>query len=925
MTDLKIVFSNPWLLFALIPALLLIFIPFFRIPKKFRGTRNRVISVTLHSLAAVLLVLLLAGMTLAFSVPNRENELLIVVDMSDSGSEQKDTRDEYIQTLINMSDDNYKVGIVTFGYDAVYAAPLAYGGQGTFRQYLAAEKPDTSATNIAGALEFAAEQFSYPQTAKIVLLSDGFETDEDALSAAQLIASQGIRIDTVHFADEEHGEIQLIDVETPTDKVILNSQVKLLVTVESSIESEVSAAITLTDNDFEDEPVSVTIVQGVQTIEIPHIFTASGMHDLRFNIECSEDFLTENNIFQAELNINVFENILILENVRGESSALQDILASYYMPTVCNIHDDADLIPKTAKELCAYEQVILVNISNADLTSPSMPQDFDRALYDYVYNFGGSLLTIGGENDVVNGEKVPHAYNRTDMAGSLFQEMLPVQAIDYTPPVAVMIVIDSSGSMSMGKYQAALNGARETLSVLNDRDYCGVMSFSSSASEEVAVLPVSQRDKILSAIDHLGDSGGSGGSGGTVFSGAIQRAGRALAPISGVDRKHIILITDGNPSDHLEQTSGSDNNFYGGYIDQNVEDGITMSVITVGMSGSAEQMLATAERGQGNYYNVPSTAPDGTVSAYMRQDLAEVTLSEMEEGVEIQPTVNEFTSIFTGVDQSMIPALTGYYGTKAKEEASVPLIYQYVPIYAAWQFGEGKVGSFMSALNEQWAAEFIAEENAQLLIRNIAESLAPLQPPEPDRLDFVIRTDTKNYDTRLDVFTDLAEGEFLQVTVTPLSNDAYNYYGGDVPVFAVGNNVSFDFSILYTGVYEIKIEKFAGADAQAPLSDIVLYQTFSYSDEYDVIREEDGSAEFLASLAAGGGGAVIEDPVQVFSSFTETLAKTWDPTLTFLIIAAVCILIDIAVRKFKFKWLHEIIRDRRAMKELNDSKEAKIH
>ena len=155
MTDLKIVFSNPWLLFALIPALLLIFIPFFRIPKKFRGTRNRVISVTLHSLAAVLLVLLLAGMTLAFSVPNRENELLIVVDMSDSGSEQKDTRDEYIQTLINMSDDNYKVGIVTFGYDAVYAAPLAYGGQGTFRQYLAAEKPDTSATNIAGALEFA--------------------------------------------------------------------------------------------------------------------------------------------------------------------------------------------------------------------------------------------------------------------------------------------------------------------------------------------------------------------------------------------------------------------------------------------------------------------------------------------------------------------------------------------------------------------------------------------------------------------------------------------------------------------------------------------------------------------------------------------------------------------------------------------------
>lgn len=32
----------------------------------------------------------------------------------------------------------------------------------------------------------------------------------------------------------------------------------------------------------------------------------------------------------------------------------------------------------------------------------------------------------------------------------------------------------------------------------------------------------------------------------------------------------------------------------------------------------------------------------------------------------------------------------------------------------------------------------------------------------------------------------------------------------------------------------------------------------------------------------------------------------------------VCILLDIAVRKFKFKWIHEIIRDKRTMKELNE-------
>ena len=45
MSDFSIGFANPWLLFLLIPALLLTLIPFLRLPKKFRRTRNRVISV----------------------------------------------------------------------------------------------------------------------------------------------------------------------------------------------------------------------------------------------------------------------------------------------------------------------------------------------------------------------------------------------------------------------------------------------------------------------------------------------------------------------------------------------------------------------------------------------------------------------------------------------------------------------------------------------------------------------------------------------------------------------------------------------------------------------------------------------------------------------------------------------------------------
>ena len=102
MSDFSIGFANPWLLFLLIPALLLTLIPFLRLPKKFRRTRNRVISVVLHALCVTLCVTLIAGISFSYTVPNRENELLIVVDASDSGSEQSDTRDDYIQSILNV-------------------------------------------------------------------------------------------------------------------------------------------------------------------------------------------------------------------------------------------------------------------------------------------------------------------------------------------------------------------------------------------------------------------------------------------------------------------------------------------------------------------------------------------------------------------------------------------------------------------------------------------------------------------------------------------------------------------------------------------------------------------------------------------------------------------------------------------------------
>ena len=88
------------------------------------------------------------------------------------------------------------------------------------------------------------------------------------------------------------------------------------------------------------------------------------------------------------------------------------------------------------------------------------------------------------------------------------------------------------------------------------------------------------------------------------------------------------------------------------------------------------------------------------------------------------------------------------------------------------------------------------------------------------------------------------------------------------------------------------------------------YKSFAYSLEYDLsVAEGDlDAASDVATLATMSGGAVIQDvynPIEMFNDFVLTIASGFDPRYLKMILAIVLFLIDIIVRKFKFKWPHE--------------------
>lgn len=929
MNLLGINFSNPWLLFLIIPAIAVTLIPYLRLSKKHRRTRNRVTSMVLHSVVMLCAILIISGLGFTYQVPNKENEVIFLVDVSETEESANSDRDYFIRTALDDGKyDNFKVGIVTFGFDQVYAAQLTDKVDTVYDSYIKAETPDTTATDIAAALNYAKDLFTNPRSGKIVLITDGKETDEEARTVIGGISAQGIRVDTVFIGtDFGEGDVQIVSVEMPNYHVEKDNECIITVNLQSKVEG--TGIVEIYDNGVVSETGTqeVNMIEGAQIYQLKHTFMTEGLHEIAVKITTSDDSLKQNNQYYAYLNVEVFNKILILQAFDGESTALETMLTenNMYKVTVKSFNDED--LPVTVNGLREYDQVILNNVANED-----MPEGFDEVLYSYVNDYGGGLFTVGGNDS----RGSAHAYNKNDMYGSLYQQMLPVQAIRYTPPLGVIIIIDRSGSMStqdadgFSSLDFAKAGAAACLEAMSERDYIGIMSL---GTEYNTILPLTQRTReaeILDAINGIEIGGG------TIFTNAIERASIALRAEKRVDKKHIIVVSDCQIGDtQAEEVGAMRESLY-----QN--DGITFSIVAVDCPAESSAAIRMREKvlsiedernGKGRLHFVREH------SELVRQMREDLTVPEIQEvnPEDFKPTITNVTSSLikgvqygtSGEDRNkMTVELGGFYGVKAREQAEVVLVGEYdVPIYAQWKFGEGMVGSFMCDLKGTWSSEFMSDSNGKIFLRNVLNNLMPVRNIRPNEISIDLKGD--NYLNRLSVYTDLKNGEYVTgEIINTSSKDGTKISLNDFQTETVNKNFYLTnslnaesnytrcgFVIKESGIYKIVLTKHT-ADGK----EIVLetYKEFSYSKEYDTYLEYSNEElkNNLSSWAEKGNGKRIEkdDPWSVFEDFIKVFTCEFDPTLMLVIIAMVLFLLDIAVRKFKFKWLHEIIRDRKAKK-----------
>ena len=92
-----------------------------------------------------------------------------------------------------------------------------------------------------------------------------------------------------------------------------------------------------------------------------------------------------------------------------------------------------------------------------------------------------------------------------------------------------------------------------------------------------------------------------------------MNAGLALSVIQNVERKHIIIVSDGQPGDDYDD--------YLPEVQNNMKNGITMSIVSIGGDGDRENLSKAVAEGGGKFYEVAQNALH-TLPQKMMEDLA---------------------------------------------------------------------------------------------------------------------------------------------------------------------------------------------------------------------------------------------------------------------------------------------------------------
>ncbi len=879
-------FDNPWLLLLAIPLAALFIVPFFIAIRKDNANGHNIASGVIHIIMALLIAFVAAGTSVVTTVT--QTDVYVLADVSYSANKNLDVVDGYIRDLGKSLPDNSRMGVICFGRDTQLITRL-----GERVKSVKTAEVDDSGTDIVGALDYAGSLFRDNVIKRIVLITDGKQTDQSDANALKTqvtaLADRKIHVDAIYLDDnlkDDAREVQLSSVQY-TQTACLNRQESAVITVNCSCPAtgtkdgevkpyEVEALFTLYRNGEVYRQKTEWLTRGSNAVSFDLPTGEAGTFDYEVKMECKEDENKVNNVISFTQKVSdEFKVLLITENIEDEIQLRKiygekaQIDAPYYL---------SGQVPCSVEQLCEYDEIVLSDVNVLELNNSEM---FLASLDTVVSLFGKSLVTFG-DMHIQN-------YPKGDLKA--LSNMLPVVfGKSEDDPKLFTLLIDTSYSLDQdNRFVRAKRAAKEIINLLSDEDYVAIVEFNGYANTVYQPVELSQsRKDLLETIDMLGTSQGTNIGLGIDAAYNLIKGGR-------YSQKKIMLISDGL-SESLNVTDK---------VAEMTAEGISTSSLDVGRYKNSEASAAKtllqniANFGKGKYMDISTESDLESVIANdlpqesndSRGNQSRVRIKRRSDSVldgiendELASKKNYVNDYLFAVEKgSAVTVLTVNYNRLSKPSQEP---YQ-APLYSYRAYGNGRVSTFTSAMSGNWVSG-IETSIREKLFTNIMQTNIPAEKT--------------NYPFILDV---AEEDGYSQITLTPETMRLDAVTGIEVTkpdgavvsgVFTVlTSNFGYTLETPDTGKYVIKVKySYGGYEYEAERT-----LNISYSSEYDSFALYDAA---VLHKAIGANGKVSENgKLTIVNDDKEVGLYNLSLNLPLLSACVALYAVDIAVRKLKWE------------------------
>ena len=833
---------------------------------------QRIVSTSVRVVIVLLLVLALAGLTLLR--PTSRQFVIVAVDQSlsvgagplpgvlDFNATKNDSAaDRFVNELLaaKVIGAEDRIAFVPFGVrpGAVVADAASVRSDAGSVGY--------DGTDIAAAIEAAAAAMPPDYVPRILLLTDGNQTRGDALQAALATANRGrqreaIPITTIPLPTRDDPEVQMSAVKVP-------AQVR---------EGEPFYVEVVIDSNHDDEGL-IEVFRGAHKVLSETKPLKKGENRFRFPQSIQRERLAEyaariSGVKQDTLLDNNQDNGLVFTNGRPRVLLIDsDPKQTEHLVFALQQEDiQVDVrppqgMPEDLADLQNYELLALSNVPATSLTQRQM-----ELARTYVQDLGGGFIMLGGDQSFGLG-----GYYKT-----VLEEILPVRS-DFEkekekPSLAMVLVVDRSGSMAGQKLEMAKEAAKAAAELLGPKDQIGVICFDENHYWVSQLQSASNKGRIADEISGIQVGGG------TSLYPPMEEAYQSL--VNAVSKlKHVIVLTDGisNPGD------------FEGLAQNMASARITCSTVGVG-DGAANDLLETIARiGQGRHF--AATDP-----ASLPQIFAKETLTVSKAAINEQPFIPQVirpTQALAGIDFESAPFLLGYVMTRPKPTCELILASeQGDPVLAWWRYGLGTTVAFTSDAKSRWAAEWLTWPGfSKFWAQTIRHAMRKNDAKG-------VTVEVAQHARRATVTLDAVDpsGRFLNGAESELTIIDPRLGERKLPLnqTAPGRYVA-DFDTPHSGAYHLNLSQRA-ANGGSVIHQQTRGLTVGYSDE---LRLRPTNTELLQQIATATGGRFDPQPSDALldapsDSVVTRMAQQTRPLWPELVMLALTLFVfDVALRR----------------------------